>query len=90
MERQNLRAANANMQVLARDKSVDRGIGAVPAGPTQDPPPPPPVYLSGLAKSRKDLRLCFWFCSYGWVISRPPGRAAQQLDLGTSGLQSGS
>lgn len=46
MERQNLRTANASMQVLARDKSVDRGIGAVPADPTQ-----------GLAESRKDL--CF-------------------------------
>lgn len=39
------------MQVLARDKSVDRGIGS------SWPNSRPPVYLSGLAQSRKDI--CF-------------------------------
>lgn len=60
-ERQNLRAANASMQVLARDKRVDRGIGAVPAGPAQGLP-----YTSlGLQRPGRALalRLCFCFCS---------------------------
>lgn len=65
--RADLRAANDSMQVLARDKSVDRGIGGVPAGPTQGLPYTP----LGLRSPGRTfaLRLCFWFCSYGWVIS---------------------
>lgn len=78
MERQNLRTASASMQVLARDKSVDRGIGEAPDGPTEGLP-----YTSlGLRSPGRAfaLRLCFWFCSCGWVLGRLPGRAAQLLD----------